>query len=279
MAAHVEWQNAMVLTSPYGTLNLNAATGDRYLLVPQACDMGAPLRVTKDNIPQADGSIMHHRFTTGYEARLAMELWFGDAPACGADMTRMLDTINKHAFGLLNAGDDEGRLSWDVSGTAGDRMLDDIRLLDRVVASLGDGGIVTVSFSIDCAQPYALDLAQTTTHVPDGVATIINLTGNTPMFPVIKVNGATTGFTLENNSGPLPFPSFDWTSTYSTPIPGGQYGEISTFRNTFYLNGDGANLKPGIDFLVSDFWPLIVGANTIQIDGASCDILWQNAWA
>lgn len=288
MAANAEWEQEFVLTSPYGTLTLNTAVGDRYLLVPQSCDMGAPLRVTKDNIPQADGSILHHRFTEGYECRLTLELWQDGAIACGADMVRMLDTINEHAFGLLNAGDNQGRLSWPIAGGGvnSNRMLDDIRLLERVVAQVGDGGLTVVTFAVDTVYPYAMNLTQILTPIPEGVPTVLTNTGNTSFWPVIQVNqlngtpsgSACTGFTLQNQT-PTPDLLFEWTDVLSTPIPGGSYGEIDCFRNTFYLNGNQTNLKPGVDFLTSDFWPLTPGANTIYIAGCDCDVLWNAPWS
>ena len=217
MAANVEWDIPFTLTSPEGTLALNAATGDRYLLVPQSCDMGADVRAETDNVPQGDGSILHHRFETGYHCNLTIQLWVGEEPACGEDVRRMLDTLNLHVRALLNAGDNEGRLTWLPSGypTVGARMLDDIRLNERLVATLDSNGIVVCTFAIDTAYPYAMDLTQTVTNIPSGGASapIVNA-GTTDFYPVIKVYGPASAFGIDGttdrrlcSSGTTTFPA------------------------------------------------------------------------
>jgi len=269
MAATGEWDIPFVLTSPYGTLNLNAATGDRYLLIASGCDMGAPLRVTKDNVPQGNGSIMHRRFEQGYECRLTLQPWVDERPACAADLVRMLDTLNKHVRGLLNAGDNQGRLAWLPSGIAGYRMLDDIRLLERLAIGSPDSGIASiVTFAIDTAYPYAQDLTQLSTALN---ATLTN-TGTVAYWPVIKVFGPTSAWTLQNVTTGKQL-------VYNgTAIAGGNYVEVDMFRNTMYLNGNGANRISSLNMLTSDFFPLEVGANIMTIAGATATALWAPAY-
>lgn len=268
MAATAEWDVPFVLTSPYGDLDINSATGDRYLLVQSGCDMGAPLRVTKDNVPQGNGSIMHRRFESGYECTLTMQLWDGDNPACDAALVRMLDAINKHARGLLNAGDNQGRLRWTPTG-ANERMLDDIRLLERVVVQVPENGLgVQVTFAVDTAYPYAQEYTQQSTALN---ATLTN-TGTVAYWPVVKVFGPTSAFTLTNVTTGLQM-------VYSgTAIGGGDYVEIDMFRNTMYLNGNGANRISSLNMLTSDFFPLEVGANALTITGATATVLWAPAF-
>lgn len=268
MAATGQWNVPFVLTSPYGDLNLNAATGDRYLLVQSGCEMGAPLRVTKDNVPQGNGSIMHRRFESGYECTLTMQLWVDDDPACDDDLVRMVDAINLHARGLLNAGDNQGRLRWSPTGQ-NERMLDDIRLLERVEIQVPESGIgVTVTFAVDTAYPYAQEYTQQLTSLN---ATLTN-TGTVAYWPVVKVFGNTSAFTLTNVTTSKQL-------VYSgTNIPALSYVEIDMFRNTMYLNGSGANLISSLNMLTSDFFPLEVGANALTITGATADVLWAPAF-
>lgn len=280
MAANVEWDIPFTLTSPEGTLALNATTGDRYLLVPQSCDMGADVRAETDNVPQGDGSILHHRFETGYHCNLTIQLWVGEEPACREDVRRMLDTLNLHVRALLNAGDNEGRLTWLPSGypTVGARMLDDIRLSERLVATLDSNGIVVCTFAIDTAYPYAEDLTQTDTAIASGGTGNLNNTGTTDFYPVIKAYGV----------GPQEFwigtttlgAVLHWTDAYPgvTALPLGQYIEFDFFRNTAYLNGNGANMMAGLDFEISEFFPLEPGNNAVTALGVDIHVLWQAAW-
>lgn len=271
MAATGEWAEIpFVLTSPYGSLVLNDTAGLRYVLIPSGCDMGAPLRVTKDNVPQGNGSILHRRFEEGYQCQLTMMFWRDKKPACGEDLVIMLDELNKHARGLLNAADNQGRLAWLPSGLSEYRMLDDIRLLERVqVQAPSDGRGTVASFAVDTAYPYAQDLTQQSTALN---ATLTN-TGTVAYWPVVKVFGATSSWTLQNVTTGKQL-------VYSgTAIPGGgQYVEIDMFRNTMYLNGSGANLISSLNMLTSDFFPLEIGANVLTIAGATATVLWAPAY-
>lgn len=270
MAATGEWAEIpFTLTSPYGDLVLNDTAGLRFVLIPSGCDMGAPLRVTKDNVPQGNGSILHRRFEEGYQCSLTLMFWRDKKPACGDDLVIMLDELNKHVRGLLNAGDNQGRLSWLPSGLAAYRMLDDIRLLERLqVQAPSDGRGTVASFSVDTAYPYAQDLTQQSTALN---ATITN-TGTVAYWPVVKVFGPTSAFTLTNvTTGEL----IDYSGTN---IPALSWVEIDMFRNTMYLNGSGANLISSLNMLTSDFFPLDVGANALTISGATATVLWAPAY-
>lgn len=277
MAANVEWDIPFTLTSPEGTLILNQATGDRYLLVPQACDMGADVRAETDNVPQGDGSILHHRFETGYKCSLTLQLWYNEAPACYDDAVRMLDTLNLHVRALLNAGDNEGRLSWVPTGASA-RMLDDIRLAERLVATLDQNGVIVCTFAVDTAYPYAMDLTQTPTPISDGGSSVLANDGTTDFYPVIQAIG--TG-PQEFYIGTTTLGSvLHWTTAYpGTPsLPTGEYIEFDFFKNTAYLNGNSSNMMAGVDFGVSEFFPLEPGNNLVTVIGCDLLILWQSAW-
>lgn len=286
MAATAEWDIPFTLTSPSGTLQLNATTGDRYLLVPQQCDMGADVRAETDNVPQGDGSILHHRFETGYHCRLAIQLWVDGAPACDEDLVRMMDTLNLHVRGLLNAGDNEGRLSWEPSGypTTGARMLDDIRLAERLTATLSPEGIVVCTFAVDSAYPYAMDLTQTMTSIANGGSDTLTNEGTTDFYPVVKIFGTADRILFGTTTlGAV----LIWDQTYpGTPtLAGGDYIEFDFFRNTAYLNGDEGNRMSGIDFELTEFFPLEPGGNLVTLavpvgagGGTHAEVLWQSAY-
>ena len=287
MPAVPEWAPAQFdLTNPYnGSMSFNVQTAQGlYLLDQSGCDFRIVVRETTDNVPQSDGSILHHRFLTGVQMDLLITLWEDpDKAACNDSLATMVDDLTGAFRSLLNAGDNEGRLAWAVSGQ-NQRMLDDVRLL--VYPSFKTtGGTNVVTVTIDSQYPYAQDLNQTLTPVSDGSTVVVTNNGTADYFPVFQVNrlngvtdaGSVTAFTLQNLTTGI---DFVWNSALpgASPIAGSNYGEITCFSNTFYLNGNGADLSAGISELVSDYFPLQMGANNIKIVGADTDILWAPAW-
>jgi hypothetical protein len=275
MAATAEWVDIpFQLQSPYATIDLNEPTGDRYLLIPSGCDMGAGLRVAKDDIPQFDGSILHRRWFQGYECRLSMMLWYNDSPACNEDLVRMVDTLNGICWSLRAAGDNEGRLIWEPSGED-TRMLDDIKLFERLVfAAPDDGGATVASFAIDTAYPYAQDITE---QMPNTLPNTLTNLGTAEYWPVFRVSGSNS-FTITNVTTGLSI-VFDSSLPGGIPIPGGSYVEIDTFRATAIINGDEDDALASINMPMTDFFSLIVGANDLTLSSGSATVLWTHAWA
>jgi len=286
-----DWTVPMILTTPYGTIDLNGTLvgGGAYLLRPDGCKMGVGVRSTKDDVPQADGSILHHRFLTGTEMVLAIQLWAdkGDSlPACDAQLQGLLDDLLGAMRSLLNAGDNAGRISWTPAGQNA-RMLDDIRLAGYPLEAIVDTSAgMELTVLIDTEYPYSQDLTQTRTGIADGATTVITNGGTAAYYPVFqanRLNGVTSGsscsgFTLQNLTTGIDF-VYDSTLPGAIAIAGGSYGEIDTFRNSIFRNGNLTNLKAGVDELASDYFLLETGANSIKIVGCDVDVLWQNAWA
>jgi len=278
------------LTNPFnGSMSFNVQTpSGLFLLDQQGCSFDITVRSTKDNIPQADGSLLHHRFLTGTEMPLTIQLWEDeDKVACDSLLAEMLDELSGALRSLLNAGDNEGRLAWDIEG--GDiRMLDDVRLLVYPRFQMTDTlGIVTVT--LDSKYPYAQDLTQTLTPCEDGVAETLVNTGTAEYSPVFKVNqlngvvdaGAVNSFTITVTQG-TDVQQFVYNDGFPGAVPisaGGHYAEIDTFGNTIYLDGDGANLKAGVGELNSEYPVFPTGSFDVQIDGCDMDVLWAAAWA
>lgn len=283
MAATGEWVDIpFTLQSPYATITLNTDSGDRYLMINNGCDMGAPLRTSKTDIPQQDGAILHRRWFSGYEARITLEPWIDDKPACDKPLVRMLDTLNGICWSLRDAGDNQGRLLWTPTDTA-IRMLDDIRLLERlVVTPKQDERGVICTFGVDTAFPYAQDFTQITTALPD---TLTN-GGTAEYWPVFQIFGPGSAFTLTNTTTGLSI-------IYDDSLPGGVsipalgpggvgtgYVEIDCFRSTAIINGDEDNAIGSIDIPATDFFSLVPGGNVLTLSGGlSGDALWADAWA
>lgn len=296
----VEWDVPFILSSPYGDLPFNtlASNGTTpvgyYLLDSTACMAGTARRVTRTNIAQAGGEITHKKYRSGYAMELTAQLWetsgIDGKPAEKSVLREMADFLMLH----LNALDNEdGRIRWAPSG-ANERMLDRVRMLGPSIDGAGSSVSVvvskdaatplrTVTFALLSPFPYAMDYAEIDTPIADGASVALDNIGNSEFWPVIKVHGPTSAFSLINNDvlgddGEALQIVYDATLPGAVPIESGHYAEIDCFRNTVYLDGDGANLKPGIDILQSDFWPLVPGSNTITV-GANIDILWQSAYA
>ncbi len=276
------------LTNPYsGTLTFNVptVTGLLYSLDQDACQFNITVRSTKSDVPQSDGSILHHRFLTGSEMILSVKLWTEDQkPACDADLAEMLDTLTGSLRSLLNAGDNQGRLAWEVEG-GNERMLDDCRLL-VYPTFVNQGGINPVVIAtIDSEFPYAQDLNQNSTAVTSGGTQALANTGSAAYYPVFRVAGPTSAFTITVVS-PTQTTQFVYDSSLpgAAAIAGGNCAEINCFRNTIFLDigctgaGDDADLAAGIDELNSDYPVLDVGTNQVSITGANMTVLWAPAW-
>lgn len=283
-----KWEVPFQIATPVATLDLNTdmalSTGSTgsFKLVPQTCSAVIPVRVTDDDIPQGDGQITHERFFAAYELTLVIQLWANDACAAGDDAQEMADMLARVYRGIPRQVSDlaEGRVYWTPDGSP-QRMLRSIVLSEALAWNLTDAGLIEATFKVKSQYPYAWDAAETTTALS---ATLTN-TGTADMWPVIKVYGASSAFTITNpavvddEGNPLSIVYVGAANPGGSSIASGDYVEINTFNNTMFLNGNGADYTAGLDVLNSDYFPIAVGANPITISGATADVLWQDAWA
>lgn len=294
--ANTEWNIPFELKSPQGTITLGADSGNRYVLIPSKCYMKqSKIRVSEDDVPQGDGGIDHDNWLSFYECKITVQYWIGDSVAssviaCGSDRRQMDDDLMLHLAALVRptqADADAGnaQLIWTPSGDSSidDRMLHRIKLVD-FSEPVDDGeGAVEVSFLFHSPYPYAMDKTElTASQSGAGIFTVTN-PGTTLFYPVFKVHGGgtpMTDFQLANNTTGEEIIYSD-VFPGAQNIPSGSYAELSSFRQTIYMNGNGANLKPCIDSEVTDFWGLVPGDNEIEfvpILGGSVDVLYQAAW-
>lgn len=294
MSATTEWDIPFTLSTPAGNLLFNAqdsVSQGYFMLDPTRCSSGRDMRVTRADKPQESGEILSPHYTGGYTASLMVELWekIGEegAPACGSLRVQMWDRLMLMLNSLL--GDDplldaNGRLYFTPSGHA-ERMLNNVRMLALPKPVQGADGFVEAAFDLVSEFPYVWDAAEVVTDIAGG-ATLTN-PGSADFFPVMKVHGATNGFTITNesvvdqNGDPLSL-VYDSALPGASAIASGHYVELGFFRETAYLDGNQDNMKKGIDVANSDFFPLKPGANVLTVSGftgSAIDVLWQGAYA
>lgn len=290
---NVEWDIPFLLTSPYGDLPFNdyanpePVSGVTLKLDPSKCSTSAGLRLTRDNLSQRDGSIVHREFTEGYTIHLSgWAMLDDDTPACGADLRAFYQELQRAMHALLGndvvLDGDNARLAWSPAGYGQNRLLTELRVLEEVTVQIEEA-IAEVSFALHSPHGYAIDALQQMENITDiGSSVVITNGGNTPTYPAILINGLVVG------SAEIANAANGKTFVYDTGLPGaqiiglGDYAFISTFGESVYLNGSGANLKAGVDVEASDFWPLEPGDNLISLpsgdSGLSVDIIWNDAW-
>lgn len=292
--ANVEWNIPFTLKTPQGQLDLNAESGNRYLLVPAKCSMQVDsLRVTTRDVPAGDGGIPGKTWRSFYSVKLGLQYWIGDSVessviACGSDRRAMHDELMLHLNSLVRPSDADlaggnAQLFWTPTG---DSSVDD-RLVNRLTLvsygpAVDDGeGAVEVDFEFRSEYPYAMDKTEITTSVESDGSNVFTLTnpGTADFYPVFKVYGEFESFALTNVTLGLDL-NYDGVQPGAQDVGPGDYAEVDTFRETIFLNGNGANLEAGIDIPSSDYWYLAPGDNEIEFvsPGGSLDILWQAAW-
>jgi hypothetical protein len=279
MSANLEWGVPFSIVSGFGELFMNGTTP--YLLLQDNCEAMRRLRVVVDDIPQADGQINHRRFTAGYEVQLEVALWNAarDKPLCDAEARAAAEALMLHLNRILN---DPGRLFWTPEGLGDQRFLDEARLSEVGPWTFGEVGDPRIVFRLDSPFPYVMDFAQVEIELADNVAQDVFNIGTVETFPVIRVDGPTSDFTIFNAEADP-----DGTLVYSASLPGavpigsGDFLELDFFRNTAYLNGAGQSRKAGIDIEQSDFWPILPGnvANNLLIVGADATVLYNHSYA
>lgn len=297
--ANLEWDIAHQLTSIYGTLDINVPdvdTGRVYRIQPDTYKMIPSLRVTQDNISQADGSVLHPRWTSGLTAimQVALNIQIDPAgpdmePACGADLREMGEELILHLNAMRKQAVDAQRLYWTPTGYGDLRLLQDIMLLAIWDPSYDLSGVENlISFAVESPFPYAIDFTQQEIEIANDATVAITNTGNSPFSPVMLVTGpgggATTDFQILTDGDP-DFDGndvrlvYDSTRPGAVPIAGGTYAEIDFFQGSVIKNGDGADLIAGINPELTDFFKINPGVNNIQASGCDITVLMNNAWA
>ena len=276
-----EWDRPLILTSRLGTFELNplVPSGNHWKIVRNKSEVVPTLRTNKAPMPRKHGSQLRRRFWEGLTATITVEAWdeAGEDPVCGEALTEMMDDLRAHLWALAVDTVDLGRLSWQLSGPVPSglsnaaRMLDDIRLAS-VSDEFVDDKRTQLTFVVDSPFPYLMNEEQFTQTI-DGSGTITML-GTADFYPVAQYSGVGTGFIYHAD--------LDQVIEYDDTRPGapgsGTYIEFDFYRETAFVNGDGADAMPGVKIETSDFFPLLPGANDIETSGPVTFLL-NHAWA
>jgi hypothetical protein len=228
---------------------------------------------------------------------LAIQMWQDSSHiACDRLLQEMVDTLNGYLYGLLNSGDNDGRITWAPAGGAsgapgsnGYRMLDDIRLLTYPAEAQAAGSPLEVTVTIDCDLPYAQDETQIGPGVDgpqiDTTGVVVTNYGNRPTFPVWKLYGPFVTQTLTNTTTGDVF-SYDANlppgTTFLELTSGTDYLEIDTFHNTVTMNVGGvlSNAAAGVKMDTTVFGSLPPGDSNMVLSnpGSVADGLINGAW-
>jgi hypothetical protein len=270
-------------------INQQTASG-LYLLRPDGCTLANKTRASNEFVPQEDGMILHRRFLAGMQMQLAIQLWEdNEHTACGTLLQTMHDTLMGYLYGLINAGDNEGRIVWTPDGYA-NRMLDDIRLLTYPTEKQDAGAPYEIGVVLDCELPYSEDETQLQPVVTGTVANA----GNRYTYPVWQIYGPFAGFTITDTTSD-PDEVLTWDGTQSGAggaVAMGDYIEIDTFRNSITKVVTSSppdvlsNVLAGLVMASSDFFVIQPGNTTITVSytsggssNASSRGLINSAWA
>lgn len=300
-----EWETPAELQTPEGTLPFNqpvTTDGGVLLLSPRRCSSVLPVRKTDDDVPQADGQIPHRRFRAGYQVHLAFELLSeydpetGEAEtATGSELVDLMDLVGLHVNSMIRTslvpGAPNARYVWTPTDHD-DRMVDRCQLAgDPTYSFDGDLGCSLYEVDIDTSFPYYVSVENEVVAISHGETETVTNGGNTDFFPVVEVYGPFSSFTLTNNSV-IDMDGNPATLVYDDLLPGAasvaapDFIEFLFWNNTAYLNNNQANMKAGIDMLVSEFFPLVPGDNELSltiVDGDGTNsvalVTVHHAWA
>jgi hypothetical protein len=295
-----ETSAANSLVTPAGTLTLNGASRPRLLVTGLPGFDSPQLRVTVDNMPQGSGAIGHN---APWAARHFDLVALMDVDSAADRAT--LDDDLKAAIETIR--DADGRYYFTPSGKA--QRFCTVRLDGEVTEESVQTGAfgeavgfrkkVTIPLRAD--NPYNLTAAQQTDvaysqsnasghpEIASGGSLALVNNGTAPTWPVLKVWGPYSAFTIHNTT-------LDTALGYSTAVKfghenamsvgSGHYVEIilGPVVHTAYLDGSSTNMLGYQDSDSLFWWYLQRGSNTITANftggggGTKVELLVNDGW-
>lgn len=292
MSVNLEWSEPHELISPLGSVLFNElgpylSNGlDRmvFTLKPNPYTIVPTLRVTRDDLSQADGTSIQPPYISGLVASLLCEYWVaknGDLavqePACAEDLRLMDELLTLNLNALRNQGatpDGTQRLLWSPKDLGSRRMLTQVLVSEWMAPSPFDssgGRGWAIAFGLATPFPYAVDETTDDIAITDGSTVIVPNDGNAEYSPVVNVAGSTAEFAITRvDTGDV--------VSYVGPdtIPGGQHAEIDFF--TANIAEAGNDLIADLDPEVTTFFTIPPGGCEVTISGANCTFLSRGAY-
>jgi hypothetical protein len=295
---NLEWSVDQSIVSPYGTVLLNQPMAvmsdgmawlfdvaiDGYQIVP------AKFRPVSDSFSQADGSSLQPPYIDGMVATMEVAYWVcpngveaSKTPACDEDL-RLMDEF---LMGCLNSlrtlptDPTTQQYRWRPSGSAEDRLLNGVMLGAWPVPDFSKGPPeVRLRFELASPYPFAVDDLILNTAIASGASAQVWNHGNCDALPVIRANGSTSAFVLEDTDSGLLL-SYDSSRPGAVAIAGGHYAEIDFFAGSVEKDGsplEANNLIAGLDPSATNLFPLPPGATTLAASGAAIDVYVQSSF-
>ncbi len=298
MSLNLEWSAVQTIVTPYGDVLLNEQMApssdgmawlflvaiDGYSVVP------AKFRPVTDSFSQADGMSIQPPWIDGMVATLDVQYMVCPSgnlvaaePACDEDL-RLMDEYLMGCLNSLRALPQDvttQQYRWRPSGASVDRLLNGVMLAAWPAPDFSHGPPeVRTSVQLASPYPYAVDDESTTYSIADGSSAEVWNHGNCDYLPVIKANGMTSAFVLEDlDSGLLA--SYDSSRPGAASIPSGHWAEIDFFAGSVELDGsplEADNLIAGLDPQATNLFPLPPGATHLAASGAAIDVCVSPAW-
>lgn len=231
---------------------------------------GAPIRNPVDNRPHKSGGIVH-------TFRRAAKVWTIEGKIMVPDnvtgveerYTRgvLEDAIRGYSDSIMAR---TGRYFFRPSGQL--TRFQECRLYEPVDIGYDSiSGPKNFAVTLVSQDPRAYTFTQDVTEITLGDTIPLPNLGNTESWPVIKVNGPCSGFSVIAGTG--------FFIGWAGDLNAGAYIEIDMFKETMYGNGDGPNRLGGLDLETSDFWSIPPGGTTLTLVGApSATVLSNSAW-
>jgi hypothetical protein len=267
----IEWGVPFTLVTAFGTIDFNdrnESSAKRWILDPTGCSLIGPPRSLVEDRPQENGSIVQRSFRPGMSLKLTVEYWVGGAD-CGVSFREAHDELMGHVAAMLWQ---EGTLTWEPTGfddaLVDRRQLRNLRWTEQDEPDIDDAGRTKVTYGFRTRYPYEVDETLQSTAIADGATATITNEGNTDYMPLIRIDGASSGFTI-TNADVIDDESFPAQVIYDSSLAGGE--EFDFFEDSGPVQG--------LDIINTDFFPIVPGGNDISVTGASITVFHRNAWA
>lgn len=247
------------LLTPNGTLTFGGTSIPRLMVVDAPGFDNASLRTAVDPAPQKGGAIVHRALEGARYPGLKVLLQGADAPG----VATYEDTIKSYVGSILST---QGRVLFTPPGQA--QRFAEVNAYDMVEftpVQTGDFGEPVGFYKVGmiplvASDPYTYTYTQDVNDILPGGSLAISNLGNAPSFPVLRVYGPFSAFTITNT---ITAQAVAMGNANPMSITTGHYVEIVNKWETCVLDGNVRHIEGYLDVTSTNFWSLSPGSNTI----------------